>query len=242
MRRDRSLLEVVAHNLGVLREPLPRLQLEPGAEALVQVRPQLLRDSVVGGVANEDVTEAERGLVLERRRGHLEKLLLDQGPKIVGDVSAVVRIRQLQHGASMEELTLDGSTFERRSTAGAEPVEACSEQRLDRVGNAEGTQIGGSRPGAVPAFEQTVVDEHGHELLDEERVPAGGGENPLADRPGYRTAEQVVDEPRGLGVLERLEANRRLPFGSGLEELRPREAEKHDWATGERRQPREDVE
>jgi hypothetical protein len=58
----RGLLEVVAEDLVQLDQLLAAL-FEPGGEALVQLRPAGFRERVVGGVADQQVTETGRVLV-----------------------------------------------------------------------------------------------------------------------------------------------------------------------------------
>ena len=60
------MFEVVAEELVQFDELGPVL-LQPGCEALVEVRPGRFRERVVGGVADEDVAEAEAVLAREQR-------------------------------------------------------------------------------------------------------------------------------------------------------------------------------
>ena len=62
-----SPLEVVAEELLVLAGPLADGLLEPGGVALVELGARLLRQRLVGRVADEGVAEAERLLSRERR-------------------------------------------------------------------------------------------------------------------------------------------------------------------------------
>ncbi len=61
-----GLLEVVAEQLVELDE-LGAVLREPVGELLVQLRPLRLRQALVGGVAHEEMTEAERILSGEQR-------------------------------------------------------------------------------------------------------------------------------------------------------------------------------
>ena len=63
-----GLLEVVADDLLELAQPVRGRQLEPGGEALVQVGARVLRQRAIGGVADQDVTEAVGLLAGEVRR------------------------------------------------------------------------------------------------------------------------------------------------------------------------------
>ena len=71
-----GLLEVVADELVPLDEG--RLALEPVGEAAVQIRAHGLRQSVVGGVADEQVAEAEAVLAGELRPVGADQLVPDE--------------------------------------------------------------------------------------------------------------------------------------------------------------------
>ncbi len=86
-----GLLEVVADDLLELAQPVLGRQLEPGGEALVQVGARVLRQRAIGGVADQDMTEAV-GL-------------------LAGEVGASGRIRSRRTSASRPSV-------ERRSSAG----------------------------------------------------------------------------------------------------------------------------
>ena len=59
----------------------------------------------------------------------------------------------------------------------------------------------------------TLVHEHAHELLDEQRVALGAGEDPLGEVGGHAgVADQVLDQRPALGAAERLELD---PRGGG---------------------------
>ena len=75
--KTEGLLEVVADDLLVLRGSLTRRGLEKGRSPLVQLRPCFLRQSLVRGVANEDMTEAVR-LGATQRHGVVEEEFLPQ--------------------------------------------------------------------------------------------------------------------------------------------------------------------
>ena len=71
-----ALLEVVAEDLLVLGHAVAGDALEPVGELLVQGGAELLRGRLVGGVADEDVLEAEGGLVDEARLGGADEILV----------------------------------------------------------------------------------------------------------------------------------------------------------------------
>jgi hypothetical protein len=60
------LLEVIAHDLVVLRDPISGHALQPRGEALVHVGSGSLRHRLVGRIAHEEMAEPERVLTCER--------------------------------------------------------------------------------------------------------------------------------------------------------------------------------
>ena len=98
------LLEVMADDLVELGA-LARMVLGPAREALVQLCPQPLRHRVVGGVADQDVAEAEAVLTRERARIRLDQPLADERLETAGDLADLVRRRQVRHGAPPEDLS-----------------------------------------------------------------------------------------------------------------------------------------
>ena len=73
----KRLLQVVADDLLELRRVLSGMLVQPAREALMQRGAQLFRRPVVGGVADEDVAEAESVLAVEVRRVRPHQLLPD---------------------------------------------------------------------------------------------------------------------------------------------------------------------
>jgi hypothetical protein len=57
---------------------LGSVALEPAREALVQLGPPLLRQCFVGSVPDQQMTEAERVVVRERRARRPDELLADE--------------------------------------------------------------------------------------------------------------------------------------------------------------------
>src|SRR5204862_7127268 len=111
-------------------------------------------EGVVGGVADQDVAEAEGVLAGERGRLGSHELLADE-PRESRDHLRLLR-RQGLNGAAMEDLALDGPPLENDSLGRFELVEPGRQQRL------HGRWYGNV---AVAA----LLD-HGEHLLDEERI------------------------------------------------------------------------
>ena len=123
-------LEVVAHDLVLLDERC--VPVEPVGEGLVELGSGLLGERVVGGVADQEVAEAECLLVGVGRLVGADQLLPDEREEMGGDVVALGRRRQLLHGAAVEDLPFDGAAADHVALARAEPVEPGLQERLDR--------------------------------------------------------------------------------------------------------------
>jgi hypothetical protein len=218
---EHRLLEVVADDLVLLDEV--HVLLDPEREALVQIGARLLRQRIVGSVADQEVTEAERVVSRHRRGLGPDQLGADQLREVAVEPRANALGRELRDRQAVEDLTLDGPALDHRPLVGRQLVESCLEERVDR-GRDDDVGVGAS-----------PVAEHEQHLLDEERVPLRRIEDA---RPGrvveVGAAEQVVDQRRGLGAAERLEQQRRrvrlpaAPGGTELEQLGTRDAEQED--------------
>ena len=163
--------EVIADDL-VLLDQLG-VPLEPVGEPLVQLGARLLRERVVSGVADQEVPEAERVVVGERRLIRPDHVLAHEGQKVGWDVVAAHVRCQLLHNTSVEHLPLDGTTTDHVAFLRAEPVEAGLQERLDRRGHGD------------LSLRAALADHRDH-LLEEERVSAGRGEDPGPRRPEGR--------------------------------------------------------
>ena len=87
-QRPVRLLEVVADDLLVLAGAIPRLDLDPGRESLVQLGPQRLRELAVGGVSDEDVREAKGVVPAGSREVGPDQLLAHQRLQMAADPGA----------------------------------------------------------------------------------------------------------------------------------------------------------
>lgn len=155
------LLEVVAGDLLVLHRPFRVLAFDPVGEAFVEIASQLLRDRLVGGIADEDVDEPEGVLVRERDGlGRGDKLEPDEVDQRAAEVDVG---GQVPNRAAPKLLSDDGCALDCAALLGVELVDAGCEQRLDRRWD-----IGGA----------PVVLEHRQRLLDEQRVALGCGSDP----------------------------------------------------------------
>ena len=83
----------------------------------------LLRERVVGGVADEEVAEAECLLVGVGGLVGADHLFAHEREEVGRNVVALGRRRELLHGAAVEDLALDGTAADHVPLAGSEPVE-----------------------------------------------------------------------------------------------------------------------
>ena len=157
-----GLLEVVAEELVELDELGPVL-LQPGGEALVEIRAGRLRERLVRRVADQQVAEAEAVLARDLRSVRPDQLLAHERGEARGDLRLVGR--ECLDGAAVEDLALDRAALEHASLGRLELVESGGEQRLQRRRD-DDLALG-------------LVGHRDH-LLDEERVAARGASDPLA--------------------------------------------------------------
>ena len=115
------LFEVVAEDSSSSTSSGPVL-LQPGGEALVEVRAGRLRQRVVGCVADQQVAEAEGVLAWELRLVGADQLLADERGQAWCHLRVVGRERL--HGAAVEDLALDGAAFEHASLGRVELIQA----------------------------------------------------------------------------------------------------------------------
>ena len=120
------LFEVVAEDLVQLDQLLSAL-LQPAGEALVQLRPGGFRERVVGGVADQQVAEAEAVLACELRLVGTDQLPADER----GQARRHLRLLRCErlHGAAVEDLALDRAALEHPPLGRVELVEAGGEQQ-----------------------------------------------------------------------------------------------------------------
>jgi hypothetical protein len=185
----RGLFEVMAEDLVQLDE-VRRPFFEPRGKAFVQVGPGRFGESVVGGVADQEMVEAVGLLPGELRSIGPDELLADER---VQHWRQRVAVYESLDGALVEDIALDRAALEHRPLGRVELVETCREECLDRRGHAD---LGVAR----------IAHEREH-LLQEERVSLGGGRDPPTQA-GLDTAE-FVQQPLGLGGVERLEQHGR---------------------------------
>ena len=198
-----GLLEVVAEDLVQLDQLLCAL-LQPGGEALVQLRPGGFGEGVVGGVADQQVAEAEAVLACELRLVGSDQLPADERGQAWRHLR-LLRCERL-HGAAVEDLALDRAPLEHPPLARVELVEAGGEQRPQARRHLDpGSRLGG----------------HRQHLTDEERVAAGRSGDPHPQLLRHSRSDQAGR----LLAAERLQPHRHRPGGAALEQLRAGDAD-----------------
>ena len=196
----RGLLEVVPDDLLVLRHAVAGHPLEPVGEALVELRPGLLRHrrrrrrrgSAGGGTGRRPRPASVDRLGPDQLLAH-ERHQVRAAPS-----GAPAPATSSATAPAPELLAHDGrrarSPRARRSPAGRGGRRAAPGSS---AGPPRG-EVAGRRPAAVLADEQAVVDQHRQHLLDEQRVALGAprrcGRAASGAEPGR--AEQVLDQAR----------------------------------------------
>ena len=123
---------MIAEDLVVLGDAVAGALLEPVGEALVEGRTLCLREGLVCGVADENVSEPERGLVGEVRRCRPDELAVDEAVQAVVETGPLVRVGQCSYRPAVEHLPLDSAMLERRTLTGLYSIEAGAEQLAER--------------------------------------------------------------------------------------------------------------
>ena len=177
------LLEVVAEELVELEHAVAGALLEPGGVALVEVGPRLLRDRLVGGVADERVAETVAALAREHRRsGRISSLR-----RGVGAARRPPRARRESSSRRtlVEDLPLDRRGLEHRALASA---------RRSRRAARRAWIVGGMSSSASSSSLSATHREH---LLEEERIALRGVDDALrAARGDARTRASCSEERR----------------------------------------------
>jgi hypothetical protein len=136
--------------------------LEPRTELLVQLRPQLLRHSVVGRVANQLMPETEGVVAREDGRAVRSDQFLPHERR-----QRAAFAPEFDEGCPPELLADHRPALRGHALAGRKLFEPSCEQRLDR--GRDGDLLG------VP-----VLRNQREHLLDEQRVAFGGGRDAVA--------------------------------------------------------------
>ena len=199
------LLEVVAEDLLELGATVAVHLVRPRDEPLVQVGAGALEDRVVGGVADHDVLEPVLSVVAVL--DVMDEVLLGERRQLRAHPRRHLRRREGADRRLGEDVPDDRGGLDHGALAVGESVEASREQCLDGGRDVQLVERAGGVPAAVSALEGALVDEHAEQLLREERVPLGSGDDTVEDLglDGPTAQHRLDHRSAGLGV-ERLAA------------------------------------
>ncbi len=148
------------------------------------------------------MAEAERVAGAQLRTVGPNELLADQGQEGSPDDWPEALVRKFADGRRLEHPADDAASFGDGTFGRFELLEAGGEECADRDRDMDRGEVRFRLPGPVGSLdEEAVVDEHGEELLDVQRVALGGVLDPLDDgvRKGGSTG-QARDQP-AAGVV-----------------------------------------
>ena len=182
-----GLLEVVAEDLVELDQVGAAL-LEPVGEALVQLGARRLRQRVVGGVADQQVAEAEGVLARELRRS--------------GRTSSL-RTSAVSRGADLRLVGASAWTAPRWKTSPSTAPRSSTRRSAGSSWSRRAASSAWIVGGTVDVAVARLLDQRDH-LLDEQRVALGGLAIRVAQRRASRLAEARIISVRLVGA-ERLE-------------------------------------
>ena len=226
---------MVGDDLFLLLDPIARHVDDPRRIPLVQGGADRLRRGLVGSVADQQVPEPERVLADQQGAVGPDQIAPDQAHQRAAHVGDPIAVEHGGQGAEVELLAGDGCPLDHCSLVGAQAIQTRGQQRLDRRRDGHAAQVAGGDPSIAFEHEQAVVDQHREHLLDEQRSPFGGFEDPNASLVRKRGAsEQVGDQFAAVRIRESLERDRRgvelaaSPHRASVQQLGSRHAQHQD--------------
>ena len=114
----------------------------------------------------------------------LDELLAAQALEVLVEVLGHLAGEQRGERPAVEGLAHHRRGLEHRPLAWCEPVDAGGQEGVDRQRHLDLGQVDGDPPCAVHQLQHAVVDEHAHELPDEERVALAGRRDPVEEGVG----------------------------------------------------------
>jgi hypothetical protein len=166
LAKPHCLLVVVADDLLDLRKTFACACLEPDGVPLVQLCANTFGDERIRDVSDQDVVEAEP-LCIER----VDEAAAHQRLETAGDDLPRLLWEKLRDRA-MGKLPADHRRgCDHVPIVGVESVEPCTEECRERRRDGDRRQLRGRHPAPIRLPEKTVVDQHSHQLLEEERIP-----------------------------------------------------------------------
>ena len=179
---------MVADDLVLLDER--DVLVEPQREPLVQIGAGLLRQRLIGCVADQEVPESVGIVAEEHRLVRSDQLLAHETSELRVHRGADVVGSELGHGCSVEHLPLDGAALDHRPFVHRECVEPRLQQRVDRRGN---------------DHLAAVLADHRDHLFDEQWVAARRLDDPRDQGFADALASERRDELGGLVPAERFQ-------------------------------------
>ena len=216
MKIQCHLLEVVGEDFFELAQPLGRDAFQPAHEALVEIRAQLLRNRLVGSVADQRMSEGVAVVTRNLRATGTNELLARERQQMRADIGPHVLGCELDDRSPVEEPALDRGTLDDDPLGRREGVDARCKQRLEARRDVELAR-------AVALCPQ------GDDLLDEERISLRDVEDPAAS-----LRVEVRDEVSGFVRREGPQDERcdvrpwRGPGRPGVQQVGARGAEQQD--------------
>ena len=143
-------------------------------------------------------------------------------------------VREGLHRSAIEDLSDHRAPLHDRSVLRSQAIQSRGEEGRDRRWDRHRFGIGGKRPSAALGVvaQRPLVDQHGEHLLDEQRVPLGGGDDLRAGvLRQARDSQEVGGDQRRFSFGERTNIHpdeRRAPVtppGSFVEQVLPGRAQ-----------------
>jgi hypothetical protein len=196
--------------------------LEPRRECCVHSWTPCSRDVLVRHFARQRVLDHVFALTGNARAGAPANEVA-----ILEHAQIGFRVQKLVHRSRPEDASDHRGRLKRGLLGGSEQIDPGRENRLNRVRHSEFARQLVQPPAALVSYEQTTINQHAEQLLDEEGIALGPLDNKLAEFRGQSASQQLVEHPdaviRGERLqLEQLTADACTPTRSAFKKLRPR--------------------
>ena len=194
--------------------------LQPLGEPRVQARPPPFGDQLVGGIADEDVSEPERITSWQGRRCRADQLAAHKFVQRGVGLDQRGLGEKRAHSRAVKRAAFHGGGFDYPARLIRKCVHACAEQRLNRRRD----RCGG------------IVRAHRDQLLNEQRVPLRRGKNLSSLAADGSRAGKAVDQPSRVGLTEWAQTDvrgapePRAPSGSYVEQFVACNGDDQDWS------------
>ena len=210
---------------------------EPVGNLAVQITPQPLQHTLVGDLMQHMMPEGELARALERARlAPIDKLAPSQGLERVAGVQ-----RDPAQRLVPEHVTDNARVLQRVLLMGRQAVDARLQDTDKGRRHAHIEKlVGRDAPRLAVGDDDSIVDQHADQLLDEVRVALGAARQQVAQRrrDSVEAAEQCLDQLVRSSLRERRKVNPEVlaacgrPERSPLVKRRPRHAEQENWQVG----------